>query len=65
MALQWQPEGTLGLGRALDQGQVLRQMTTVARRFAWRLSKRPLQRGLGVLRRGLEHALCPLGIFQG
>ncbi len=46
-------------------GQMCRQMPTVARRLARRLPARPLQRGLGLLLRGFEHALGQLGILQG
>ncbi len=54
-----------GLDHTLDPGQMCRQMTTVARRLARRLPARPLQRGLGLLLRGFEHALGQFGILQG
>lgn len=40
-------------------------MPTVAIRLAGRFPARPLQRSLGLLLRGLEHALRQFGIFQG
>lgn len=39
-------------------------MPAVARRRAGRLPAHPLQRGLGLLLRSLEHTLSQLGIFQ-
>ncbi len=54
-----------GLDHTLDPGQMCRQMPTVARRLARRLPARPLQRGLGLLLRGFEHALGQFGILQG
>ncbi len=53
-----------GLDHTLDPGQMCRQMPTVARRLARRLPARPLQRGLGLLLRGFEHALGQFGILE-
>jgi hypothetical protein len=40
-------------------------MTEIACRLAGCLAARPLQRSLGLLLRGLKHALRQFGIFQG
>jgi hypothetical protein len=49
----------------LDPGQMGRQMATIALGLARFLAACPLHRRLGFLLRGLKHALCKFGIFQG
>ena len=58
-------EGAGRLDHALDPGQMRRQMATVALRLAGRFPACPLQRRLGLLLRGLEHALGQFGILEG
>ena len=60
--------GTLcagGLDHPLDPGQMRRQMAAVSPGLAGRFHALPPQRRLGLLLRGLEHALGQFGIFQG
>ena len=66
-AISPQPQGQSVLAGSITRsipGQMRRQMTTVALRLAGLFPARPLQRGLGLLLCGLEHALGQFGIFQ-